>query len=362
MEIKRFYNLDFFRFLFALVIVNHHLAYKFFPAPGIYFPWLTSVYLNASKGYLAVEFFFILSGVFLCACLERNKETILSFTLKKIIRLWPLLFFSIVCFWAASRFDLVKFEKYDNLLNLLFLQTTGLTLRYGNNESACFVSCLFWGSLFYFTLYQKAPKNFFWIVSLLVYFSFDAMIQQNKGSFNGHIQQIFPLFSFGILRAAAEIGLGLLVWKTYLFLAEKIPSSLRMKIVFGIVEIFLFCFVFNCQAFRQIKFQNDLLLTLCIACLILVCMLQKSFLSVALNRKIFGALGTISYAVYIMKEVCFIFFRKYIALYGPVFPVSIQTVYIGCLIITVLFGWMCYLYVEKPLFRYLQRSFFPASR
>lgn len=299
---------------------------------------------------------------FLCACLERNKETILSFTLKKIIRLWPLLFFSIVCFWAASRFDLVKFEKYDNLLNLLFLQTTGLTLRYGNNESAWFVSCLFWGSLFYFTLYQKAPKNFFWIVSLLVWFSFTLMVQSNKGNFNAQLKQVYPFLSFGILKAIAEIGLGLLVWKTYLFLAEKIPSSLRMKIVFGVIEIFLFCFVFNSQAFRRLKFQNDLLMTLSIACLILVFMLQKSFLSVALNRKIFGALGAISYAVYIMQEVCFIFFRKYIAVYGPVFPVSIQTVYISCLIITVLFGVVCYLCVEKPLFRYLQRSFFPVSR
>lgn len=358
----RFYNLDFLRFLFALVIVNHHLSYKVFPVMAEKFSWLGSVRLDASKGYMGVEFFFILSGVFLCACLERKEENIALFALKKIIRLWPLLFFSIVCFWAASRFDLVKYEKYDNVLNLLFLQTTGLALRYGNNESAWFVSCLFWGSLFYFTLYQKAPKNFFWIVSLLVWFSFTLMVQSNKGNFNAQLKQVYPFLSFGILKAIAEIGLGLLVWKTYLFLAEKIPSSLRMKIVFGVIEIFLFCFVFNSQAFRRLKFQNDLLMTLSIACLILVFMLQKSFLSVALNRKIFGALGAISYAVYIMQEVCFIFFRKYIAVYGPVFPVSIQTVYISCLIITVLFGVVCYLCVEKPLFRYLQRSFFPVSR
>ncbi len=354
---NRFYNLDFLRFLFALVIVNHHLSCKVFPVLAEKFSWLESVRWDASKGYMGVEFFFILSGVFLCACLERKEENIALFALKKIIRLWPLLFFSILCFWGASQFDLVKFEKYDDVLNLLFLQTTGLTQRFGNNDSAWFVSCLFWCCLFYFVFYQKNRKNFFWIVSFIVWFSFVAMIQQNKGSFNGHIKQAFPLFSFGMLRGLAEIGLGFFVWKAYLFLSEKIPSSLRIKILFGIIEVFLLFFVFRNVAFRPFKFQNDLLLTLMIACLILAFMLQKSFLSVLLNRKVFSLFGAISYAIYVMQEVCFIFFRKGLSLYRDSSGLSIQTVYFGCLVITVFVGACVYLCVEKPAFRFLKRTF-----
>lgn len=61
----RFYNLDFLRFLFALVIINHHLSCL----TGLFVdfvhvsPLIATMRSYAAKGYMGVEFFFILSGV-----------------------------------------------------------------------------------------------------------------------------------------------------------------------------------------------------------------------------------------------------------------------------------------------------------
>ena len=107
----RFYNLDFLRFLFALVIINHHLSCL----TGLFVdfvqvsPLTATIRSHAAKGYLGVEFFFILSGVWLERTLKGSSNSINSFVWKKFIRLWPLLFFSIFCFWCASLFDLVAF-------------------------------------------------------------------------------------------------------------------------------------------------------------------------------------------------------------------------------------------------------------
>ncbi len=147
------------------------------------------------------------------------------------MRLWPLLFFSIFCFWCASLFELVAFEKYSNILNLLFLQNSGLTLVFGNNASAWFVSCLFWGCLFYYFLHSVlSERGFFLIVSLIVYFAFVLMIHGNNGSFNAHLKPTFySLLNFGMLRAIAEIGLGLGVGHVYDALSNIPPSRPKKK-------------------------------------------------------------------------------------------------------------------------------------
>lgn len=363
-SLSRFYNLDFLKFLFALVIINHHLFFL----TGMFVdfvhvsPLIATMRSYAAKGYMGVEFFFILSGVWLQRTLKRSPNSINSFVWKKFMRLWPLLFFSIFCFWCASLFDLVAFEKYSNILNLLFLQNSGLTLDFGNNASAWFVSSLFWSCLFYYILHSVlSERGFFLTVSLIAYFAFVLMVHGNNGSFNAHLKPTFySLLNFGMLRAIAEIGLGLGVGHVYDILSKHFLSPIKKeKMIFGIIETVLFIFVFRNVAFHYFKYQNDLLMTLSIAALILVFMLKKSYLSNFLNHRFLGKLGAVSYAIYIMQEVCFIFFRKGIEFFysdlSNLPDIAMMGIYILCIIITVSVGIICYAFVEKPIRLFLEK-------
>lgn len=360
------YNIDLLRFLFSLVIINHHLFVKpfLFVTMKGQIPLLNSIWAKSLKGYLGVEFFFILAGVWLGKTIESNNLDIKTFVQRKIIRLWPVLAFSILCFWIVSLFGLTKFQKYSDVLNLLFLQSNGLTLSFGDNETAWFVSCLFWVSIFYFSLYKTIQsKSFYFIVSMIVYFCFVLMINNKSGSFNCHLKPvIFSLFNFGMIRAAAEIGLGIGLWKIFSALSEKNSEpSLTSKILYGSAELFLLIVIFNNLAFRHFKFANDLFLTLAIAGLILLFMLKRGGLSLALNQKFFGKLGAVSYSIYMMQEVFFVFLAKGLSVYYNKLLTApdsvILTVYIGCLIAPVCLGTITYALVEKQsVIRMLRRN------
>ena len=110
-------------------------------------------------------------------------------------------------------------------------QNSGLTLDFGNNASAWFVSSLFWSCLFYYILHSVlSERGFFLTVSLIAYFAFVLMVHGNNGSFNAHLKPTFySLLNFGMLRAIAEIGLGLGVGHVYDALSNIPPPSRPKK-------------------------------------------------------------------------------------------------------------------------------------
>lgn len=361
LNVSKFYNLDFLRFLFAIVIVNFHLVVK----AGIFsrfvnqIPLITEIQHNALRGYFGVEFFFILSGVFLAKKMENCSLDIWSFAKQKFFRLWPELCFSILCFWGASFFGLVSINKYTDILNLFLLQCTGLTMEFGSNESAWFVSSLFWVSLFYFALYKRMEsKNFLFLTVLLVYFSFVLMVNSHSGSFDSHIKPvIFSLLNFGMVRALSEIGLGILVWKIYRYVSQNCEvSSIKAKMFWNLGEVFLFGFIFYHVSFHNFKFANNMFFTILLALLILSFLFKQTYLANLLNQQALGKLGVYAYAIYIMQEVCFIFFKKGLDIYSSYLRTAseyvVLGVYLSCVLISVLVGILSYFLVEKARKRF----------
>ena len=100
---KKMQNVECLRFLFTLGICVHHFLF----ASGLY-----------SNGYLAVEFFFILSG-FLLVYTFNARKTVTTFIKSKIIRFVPILFFVSLlycCFTSDFYFD----SLVSNTLFLFF--------------------------------------------------------------------------------------------------------------------------------------------------------------------------------------------------------------------------------------------------
>lgn len=116
-------NIEFIRFFFAAAIIYFHLLHSFMmPYTGE-----SVIYQNLAEqskyAKYIVECFFIISGYFLYrSLLSRPEQKTTDFLWKKIVRLWPVLA-------VSTAFSVVFLEvpASEGILNLFFLQSTGLT-------------------------------------------------------------------------------------------------------------------------------------------------------------------------------------------------------------------------------------------
>lgn len=139
-------NLDFLRFVFALLIVCYHLI-----------PEINKVYKNAElyhilsvKGRVIVILFYAISGFFFYISEDYNKATFSEFALKKVKRLWPLLAISI----------LSNINTTTDILNLLFINSgTGLISRGSSNPASWFVCNLLFIYVLGFALFRHNYDN-----------------------------------------------------------------------------------------------------------------------------------------------------------------------------------------------------------
>ena len=144
------HNINFLRFFFSVIIVYFHIVPHI--AKFINNPEIKNIYISlSSKCYSAsciVECFFIISGYFLYKTIKNNvHESWFKFVLNKIARLWPVLAFSILITLIFKLFGITKANTYSQIINLFFLQCTGVSIDYkGINW---YVSSYFWVIVFY---------------------------------------------------------------------------------------------------------------------------------------------------------------------------------------------------------------------
>ena len=111
---SRFGNLDGLRFLCILMVIWHHL-----PKGGMELPQLLT------RGFLGVDFFFVLSGYLITTLLLREREatgaiSLKGFYVRRLLRIVPVYFFVVTC--VAVYFIGVKGETgYLELLPFYYL-------------------------------------------------------------------------------------------------------------------------------------------------------------------------------------------------------------------------------------------------
>lgn len=202
----RFYNLDFLKFIFTIAIVLLHIS-----ASNQQVDFYKNVYEHVDRSYLIVEFFFMVSGFFLY--FEIQKENIQTFIKKRIIRLLPVIIFSLICGYIF-----ISGKHKENILfSLLFLQGMGLQAPFYFHW---FVSPLFWGSILYFfifTNYKRTTATFF--VAVLCYLSYCLLLNNNNGNIDIHVGMIKGFLSGSLLRALGGIGIGYFLGLSY----DKFP-------------------------------------------------------------------------------------------------------------------------------------------
>lgn len=351
---ERFYNLDFLRFVGAIIIVIFHIitGIKFYYQAEI--PTILKLADKISWGFMWVDFFFILSGFFLFYTTNFKTPTV-KFVIKKISRLLPVLLFGLFVFFILSLFDLVYWQKYINVYAMVLLSNVGLTAKntMGNLHSTWFVSSLFWGYLFYFYLKQLLNEKWFNFVTVLL--TLLSYVYCANTTFHPPIvNQNFVCA--GMLRAIGGIGFGYFIHmfiKNNNILCKNILSKLMATFIEG--YLLVFC-VYN-TLFHRIKFDNLTIIILAFACLIIMFLLKQGFISLILNNKICAFWGKYAYSIIITHIIFFDLMKINIwdknidfLANNLLLNIAIPT------IVSILFGILSYHSVEQPVCKYLNKK------
>lgn len=298
------YNIELLRFVFSVIIVYFHILHSnILPYVQDIPSYLTLMQQCRNAQYI-VECFFIISGYFLLNSIREEKYGFLHFFWKKVSRLWPVLAFSIVC---SFLFIPLNGNLLNSILDLLFLQATGLSLAYkGINW---YISPLFWTMLFYFAVLKKRENQKLLLVAIITYLAYLVNISVLNGGFGR--ETIMGIFNLGMCRALGGIGLGILLR----ILIENL-NDLRIEIhpkvktlLLNVIEIFSMVFLFA-YFFGFVHYQNRFIVIPMFALLFLSFISQNGILSKKLNQPYFSILGRYSYSIYAMQQISFYILQR----------------------------------------------------
>lgn len=341
MNNKRIYEIDSLRGIAALVVVLTHFQ-PFF--------WSSVVHW----GFLAVDLFFILSGIVLTRTYEAQilsrALTARDFLARRFARLAPLHYLALGLFllaelvsWMGGGGHVVNWYMplYSFFLNLVFLQNIGLTHEMTWNDVSWSISTEMVVNLLWFYVLMKLRPTIAFFVSAVVVaglFIFTTMGPNldftfaNKFGINIGLVRCVMGFSLGVVmartmsvdgrpsmggHAAAVAVLALLAWVGY---AYKTPG---MEGADYVVVLF---------AYPALVFLS----------------LGRSFLSPILRAKPLVFLGDISYSVYLMHPLVGLVVSRFLDLPAPYRGI----VAVGAVL---LMSTVTYYTVEQPARRYLTR-------
>lgn len=302
----KLYNIEFLRFIFSVIIVYYHILHNNLPSKL----GESTAYLNALAdkcnyaGYV-VECFFILAGYFLFqSYIKRPELTVKEFAYKKAVRLWPVLFVSILI--AILFFGV---DEIPSLFNALFLQCIGVSFDY--QGIAWYISPFFWTILFYYVLIRcsKNKKTANIMIGVITYFSYVVLVNNFFGR-----ETIFGILNLGLLRALGGIGVGYLIGLCLKSINE-LPFVKNFKgnkfqnflivLLMTLAELVFSALLIRHFFFADLTYGNQFFVVILFSGLMLCMLSGKGLLSRLFNNKFFGFLGKYSYSIYMMQQIAF---------------------------------------------------------
>ncbi|MCA8242817.1 acyltransferase family protein [Burkholderia sp. AU32262] len=231
---SRYHALDGLRGLFAVMVVALH----FF---GSAYGWKNFPFAN---GYLAVDFFFMLSGFVLCHVYESGlrSQTILTvrFISHRLVRMYPL---HIATMIVAGCIDYLYWNKlpyadgasWSAIVNVLLLQTTGLTTSWSWNAASWSISGEFWvGVLILPFVFQRVRTEFVVLAAMAGYY----FLFQSIPTLHEHPYRVLSgNLSVGIIRSFSGIMMGVAIYRISCTLKSTSADPSRFSAIAGFFEV-----------------------------------------------------------------------------------------------------------------------------
>ena len=346
-------NIELLRFLFILSIIACHLNQGITNVVDnpIYKNFCTSTHLS----WLPVDFFFIISGFFLFGNIDYS-QNFLGFAIKKLKRLMPTVLGILLITFILSLFTPYHWIKHENLFTILNIQNVGLTFQNGSIPPSWFVSSLFWGMCFYFYLGKIVPKKVFnFISACLIFICYSIFVHVPN---NWNIINYYYFINIGMVRALAGIGLGYFVRMLYNDYSEVIKlkfNTLKSKIIFSALEIYLFFTLFYYLCFHASSYANVLFEILIFLLLFICFLMHKGILSQLFENNLSAFLGQFTYSIflshYLVKDLWNIYIMnkcQHLVIYHPI--INIVSVFV----VSIVVGILTYYLIEKPSAKFLK--------
>ncbi|MEL6699227.1 MAG: acyltransferase [Bacteroidota bacterium] len=335
---------------------------------------LNSISMILAKGYLWVDFFFVLSGFIIChvygeRLLKPTGPIVRKYLWARFSRLYPLHVFALLLCIPLIGFQfllneemsmqaLVNFyQPSEFFIQLFFLQVTGITHSYAWNVPSWSIAAEWWVYILAVGFFPLLNRGFNWrtIVSWALALAGLTLMVLNHP--DGKLDEIFELAT---VRCLCSFLIGIGVYQVYeIFRDQKGIWAWDGTFFFLALSIIL------CLHFAVF----DIVLIPLFAALILSAALNEGKAAKILNQKGLTWLGDISFSVYLIHmsflQVWWIYIIHVYRPQNPDVDASLgeKLMWIGALLVVILaFGHISYRYVELPAQKWLRGMWKDASK
>ena len=241
-------QLDFFKIILIILIVIHHSPYC------------------KVRGYVAVEYFFIVSGYFMIQTFEHYKTMdTWSYLKKRLKRLYPHYIFSFfVMYLAVNRLEAFKFSNIvRGIPEIFLLQSVGF-FKGGFNQPLWYLSVLVTASAVLFFLLKKLPikiYNFMAILCIVIVYSY--LLYCGKIEVWGKCS----IFYIPWWRGTTDIFIGTLIYQ----LMDRLNQYIYKYVIeIHIIEIICTVLLIMCICIKD----NEILDFVAVLCIIVLVMIM----------------------------------------------------------------------------------------
>jgi len=322
--------------------------------------------LFIKKGYLWVDFFFILSGFIICHVYgvklqEGSKHTLKKYLWARFSRLYPLHFFVLMLFLVMV-FGLWYFfpdyyateqpkfyRTYDFFIQLFWLNTTGLTNSFGWNLPSWSIAAEWWTYIIAIWLIPYLNRGFStrivvsWIIAIMCLMGITLTIPDYR---------LDAIFALGTVRCLCSFTIGIGIYQAYLNLLDKETLWKRDSSFLLLILATIIILHFGWYDIIVIPF---------FASLILAASLNRTKVQAILNNRFLTVLGDVSFSLYMIHILVLINWWNWVTLYfKPAYPgldpsSGVKFAWLG-VIIVICWGlsYLTYTYIELPAQRKLR--------
>ena len=297
---KRNGIIDFMRFVFCMVIILYHCRNM---------GGTSDIALCADAGYIAVEFFFLVSGFLMAKSAAKRNDSDYShlgtettqFLWHKIKPILPYYVFAVVLSYSCTAFlkNYTAVQALHNLMlgiwNLFFLGISGIR-TFSLLRATWYLSAMFISMLILYPMLCKWKDRFTHIVAPLIVIFLLGWLSQTYGNLNQYTVH-FDLVYSGLVRALAEISLGCICFAVYKKI-KTIQFTIVARTLITLIQLFGYTGVIYCTTNLPSK-QFDFVMLLCLAVCITLSFSGHGIFAHLFGSKLFPWLGKLSLVMYL---------------------------------------------------------------